>query len=479
MNNTLGQLLIRERIISADQLTIALEQQRATGQRLGEAMVELGFISADDLIRFFQSTPPKPRNVAQCGLSETFLIDLLLKIAFFHGQTFTLDDMSRQLCLPVAVVDELAGLAKTDRLVTVRSGGSYSRMSYIFALTDMGIERAQNALLISQYAGAAPVPLAAYQLMVAHQSVRQVSVDAAVIRKALGQLVISDELLAQLGPAFNSGRSIFLYGPSGTGKSAIAEALGNALEGNVFVPYAVEVDQQVIRLFDPAVHRSIDGRDHAKETLDIDEAVMHDPRWVVCHRPVVLVGGELGISGLDLDYDSDAKFYEAPPHMKAANGVFILDDFGRQRVPPQQLLNRWIVPLERGTDFLELHTGKKLEIPFDQITVFCTNLKPGDLVDDAFLRRIRHKVEIAYQSEAQFLEILRRVCAANGIDYVESAAHHLVEEHYRKLPRPFVGSHPRDLVDQIIDRARYAKVKPGLTVEAIDAAAANYFVTMH
>ncbi len=479
MNNTLGQLLIRERIISASQLNASLEQQRATGQRLGEAMVELGFISAADLIRFFESTPPTPRNVAQCGLSETFLIDLLLKVAFFHGQAFTLHDMSHRLCLPVAVVDELAELAKTDRLVAVRSGGSYSRMSYVFALTDMGIERAQNALLISQYAGAAPVPLPAYQLMVAHQSVRQVSVDATVIKNALSQLVVSDELIAQLGPAFNSGRSIFLYGPPGTGKSAIAEALGNALEGSVFVPYAVEVDHQVIRLFDPAIHHGIHANDPAKGSLDIDAAVKHDPRWVICRRPVVLVGGELGINGLDLEYDTGAKFYEAPPHMKAANGVFILDDFGRQRVPPQQLLNRWIVPLERGTDFLELHTGKKLEVPFDQITVFCTNLKPGDLVDEAFLRRIRHKIEIRHQSEAQFLEILRRVCVVNGIEYVESAAHYLVEEYYRKVPRPFVGSHPRDLVDQIIDRARYAKVKPGLTAEAIDAAAANYFVTMH
>jgi hypothetical protein len=479
MNVTLGQLLIRERIVSPNQLAAALEQQRTTGQRLGEAMVQLGFVRSADLVRFFASTPPVPHTVLQCGLSEAFLIDLMLKVAFFHGQTFSLQEMSRSLCLPVAVVNELAGRARTDRLIAVKSGGSYSRMSYVFALTDLGMERVQNALQICQYAGAAPVPLSAYQLMVAHQSVRQVRIDAEAIRKALGQLVISEELLAQLGPAFNSGRSIFLYGPAGSGKSVIAESLGHALEGSVFVPYAVEVDGQVIRLFDPAIHRSISGEDPAQDPLDIEQTCKHDPRWVACHRPVVLVGGELGINGLDLEYDAATKFYEAPPHMKAANGIFIIDDFGRQRVPPQQLLNRWIVPLERGTDFLELHTGKKLEIPFDQITVFCTNLKPGDLVDEAFLRRIRHKIEIVYLSEAQFLEILRRVCSANGIEYTEDAARHLVEEHYRKRARPFVGSHPRDLVDQIIDRARYARKKPGLTAEAIDAAAANYFVTVH
>ncbi len=346
----------------------------------------------------------------------------MLKVAFFHGQAFNLHDMSRYLCLPVSVVDELAERTKTERLVAVRSGSSYSRMSYVYALTELGLERAENALRISQYAGAAPVSLSSYQIMVAHQSVRQINVDAQAIRRALSQLVIGEQLLDQIGPAVNSGRSIFLYGPSGTGKSSIAEALGTGLSGSVYVPYAIEVDNQVIRIFDPAVHRRIETEEAEGHSLDIDHACKHDPRWVACHRPVVLVGGELGEDGLDLKYDTAARFYEAPPHMKAANGVFILDDFGRQRVPPRQLLNRWIVPLERGTDFLELHTGKKVEIPFDQITVFCTNLKPGDLVDEAFLRRIRHKIEIRYQNETEFVEILRRVCAANAIEYSADVA---------------------------------------------------------
>jgi hypothetical protein len=478
MNIPIGELLVRDRVVTAAQLSKALEQQRVTGQRLGDTLVGLGFMKAADLDTFFQSVPPVPRSAADTGLPMTFLTDLMLKIAFFRGQAFNLPEMSRQMCLPVGVVDELAEAAKGERLVAVRTGGGFSRMSYIFGLTDLGIERTENALRLSQYAGPAPVPLQAYRIMTAHQTVRQIDVDAAWIEHALEQLVIGNRVLQQLGPAFNSGRSIFLYGPAGTGKSSIAEALGRGLEGSVYIPHAIQADNQVIRLYDPSIHLSTDGEAPPGGNLDLEHTFKHDPRWVLCHRPVVLVGGELGLEELDLEYDPISKFYEAPAHMKAANGLFILDDFGRQRVPPRQLLNRWIVPLERGTDFLELHTGKKLEIPFDQITVFCTNLKPGELVDEAFLRRIRHKIQIPNQTEEEFIEILQRVCRVNGIAYKADAVAYLVDTYYRKANRAFVGSHPRDLVDQITDRARFRKQVPELSVESIDAAAANYFVSM-
>jgi len=314
--------------------------------------------------------------------------------------------------------------------------------------------------------------------MTAHQTVRQIEIDEAWVRHALSHLVVDDELLNRLGPAFNSGRSIFMYGPPGTGKSSITESLARALTASVYIPYAVEIGGQVIRLYDPAVHIAADGSDEESAQLDLESRVKYDPRWRLCRRPVVMVGGELTLESLDLDFDPLTKFYEAPIHMKAANGFFILDDFGRQMVPPRQLLNRWIVPLERGTDFLSLHTGKKFEIPFDQVTVFCTNLKPSELVDEAFLRRIRHKIRINYQTEAQFHEILRRVCTQQGMVYTDSAAHYLVETYYRQAKRPLVGSHPRDLVEHIIDRARFMKIRPELTPETLDAAAANYFVDM-
>jgi hypothetical protein len=478
MASTIGELLVREGIISMAQLNKALTHQKQHGGRLGDSLVALEYISPAELKQFFNSVPPVPLKIDQTGLGETFLTDLLLKIAYFDGGTFSLGPVSKNMCLPMSVVDELTESARNAGLVAIRSAAGYNRATHVFELTGQGRQRADEALNQSQYAGPAPVPLQLYNIMTAHQTVRQIEIDENWVRHALSHLVVDDDLLHQLGPAFNSGRSIFIYGPPGTGKSSISESLARALTAEVFVPYAVEVGGQVIRLFDPAIHIPADESGEEGSQLDLESRVKYDPRWRLCRRPVAMVGGELTLESLDLDFDPVTKFYEAPIHMKAANGFFILDDFGRQMVPPRQLLNRWIVPLERGTDFLSLHTGKKFEIPFDQVTVFCTNLKPSELVDEAFLRRIRHKIRINYQTEAQFYEILRRVCEQQGIAYTDSAANYLVETYYWQAKRPLVGSHPRDLVEHIIDRARFMKTLPELTPETLDAAAANYFVDM-
>lgn len=478
MNVSLGDLLVRERVITSAQLSDALAFQKREGLRLGDALVALGHIDAETLERFFRNIPPLPRNIAQTGLSATFLTDLVLKIAYFQGGAFSLDELSKKICLPTTVVDELTELARSERLLAIRSAAGFARLTAVYELTDQGRRRADDALGQSQYAGPAPVPLQVYSAMVAHQSIRQLEIDAAWLRDGLTQLVLNERLLEQLGPAFGSGRSIFLYGPAGTGKSSIAELLARTMPGEVYVPYAIELDGQVLKVFDPAVHMSVDGASVETKELDLAASQAFDLRWRLCRRPVVIVGGELELDALDLDYEPVSKFYEVPIHIKAANGVFILDDFGRQMVPPRQLLNRWIVPLERGTDFLSLHTGKKFEVPFDQITVFCTNLRPSELVDEAFLRRIRHKIKVGYQTEAEFLEILRRVCETQGIPYEPEAAGYLLDTYYHNTQRPLVGSHPRDLVDQIVDRARFRKMRPELTIESIDAAAANYFVEM-
>lgn len=478
MLSTIGELLVRESIISTAQLNDALSHQKQQGGRLGDSLLALKYISPAELKQFFSSVPPVPLKIEQTGLSETLLTDLLLKIAYFDGGTYSLGSLSKNMCLPMGVVDELTEAARSDGLVAIKSAAGYSRSSHVFELTGQGRKRAGEALEQSQYAGPAPVPLKLYSIMTAHQTVRQIEIDEPWVRHALSHMVVDEDLLNRLGPAFSSGRSIFMYGPPGTGKSSVTESLARALTTSVYIPYAIEAGGQIIRLYDPAVHIPADEEGDEGPKLDLESAHKHDPRWCLCRRPVVMVGGELTLQSLDLDFDPVTKFYEAPIHMKAANGFFILDDFGRQMVPPRQLLNRWIVPLERGTDFLSLHTGKKFEIPFDQVTVFCTNLKPSELVDEAFLRRIRHKVRIGYQTEAQFYEILRRVCAKQGIDYNESAANYLVETYYRQASRPIVGSHPRDLVEHIIDRARFMKVHPELTPKTIDDAAANYFVDM-
>lgn len=478
MASTIGELLVRDGIISTAQLNKALSHQKHYGGRLGDSLVAMEYISPAELKQFFNAVPPVPLKINQTGLSGTLLTDLLLKIAYFDGGTFSLVHMRKNMCLPMSVVDELTESARNDGLVAIRSAAGYNRASHVFELTGQGRQRAGDALEQSQYAGPAPVPLKTYSIMTSHQTVRQIEIDEPWVRHALSHLVVDDTLLSQLGPAFSSGRSIFMYGPPGTGKSSITESLARALTACIYIPYAIEVSGQIIRLFDPAIHIPADETGEEGSHLDLESAHKYDPRWRMCRRPVAMVGGELTLESLDLDFDPVTKYYEAPIHMKAANGFFILDDFGRQMVPPRQLLNRWIVPLERGTDFLSLHTGKKFEIPFDQITVFCTNMKPSELVDEAFLRRIRHKVRINYNTEEQFLEILRRVCDQQEMIYTDSAAHYLVETYYRKANRPMVGSHPRDLVDHIIDQARFMKIHPKLTPEAIDAAAANYFVDM-
>lgn len=479
MNIKLGELLIRERIITSTQLAEAVALQKQTSGRLGDALVSLGYINSAQLERFFRNVPPLPIKVSDTGLSQTFLVDLLLKIAYFEAGVFTLKVIAEKICLPISVVDELAQAAKADRLVIVRSANGYGVTSYIFELTELGNQHAERALRQCEYAGAAPVPLTDYSVMVFHQTVRQIEIDEPWVRESLSQLILGSKLLEQIGPAFNSGRSIFLYGPPGTGKSSIAEGLARALAGEVYIPYAVAVDGQVLSVFDPAIHVKVEKVIKQEDKkLDREAQLTHDPRWLICHRPMAMVGGELDISSLDLDYDPVSKFYEAPIHMKAANGVFILDDFGRQQIAPRLLLNRWIVPLERGTDFLELHTGKKFEVPFDQITIFCTNLKPSELVDEAFLRRIRHKIMVGYQTEAEFLETLHQVCKIQGIVCEKDMTDYLLDTYYRSKQRPLVGSHPRDLVDQIMDRARFKKIRPEFNREAIDAAAANYFVEL-
>jgi predicted ATPase with chaperone activity len=289
------------------------------------------------------------------------------------------------------------------------------------------------------------------------------------MRQALSHLVISQETFGQLGPAINSGRSVFLFGHPGNGKTAIAESIGRMLLVNaMYIPYATQIGDQVMRIFDNANHIPVENSssDHRN----------HDPRWIRVRRPVVITGGELTLEMLDLAYDETHRYYEAPFQVKANGGMLLIDDFGRQQVRPRELLNRWIIPLEKRVDYLTLHTGRKIEIPFDVLIVFATNLAPRDLVDEAFLRRIRHKIEIKDPSWDQYREIFRRVCEARGVPYSDQGLATLIQEHYIKLNRPRRACHPRDIVDQLIDIARYLNVPPVLSKDLIDRACNAYFV---
>ena len=479
MAKSVGELLVHEGLMTTEQLDQTIAFQRRNNVRLVNAIASLGFLTAEQLDQFLYPAPPVPLKIIDTGLSEVYLVDLLLKAAYLEAGTFTLPRMANMLSLPFSVIEELIEQMRADHLVAIRTSSTYTSSTQVLELTQRGRERAEAAFKISLYVGAAPVPLEDYTFMLERQSVRQIELDNEWINASLKHLVIGDKLLSQLGPAFSSGRSIFLYGPPGTGKTSIAEALGHGIPGEVYLPQAIEVGGQIIRFFDPAIHIPVNSQTTLEHSsLDLKLNLAYDPRWKKCRRPVVMVGGELTLDMLELRYDYSSKFYEAPIHMKAGNGVFILDDFGRQRIEPRQLLNRWIIPLERGVDFPSLHTGMKFEIPFDQITVFSTNLNPLDLVDDAFLRRIRHKIHVQYQTEDEFKEILRRICHKQSVQYDSEVTEYLLNNYYRKQNRPLVGSHPRDLMEHIIDHAKFLKRAPEFTPKTVDSAAANYFVEL-
>jgi energy-coupling factor transporter ATP-binding protein EcfA2 len=418
--------------------------------------------------------PPTIASMEDTGLNMLNVADLVLKVLYLSG-VLAGGDVADRIKLPyVGVVDTVIDFLKREKYVEVRGSGGFSEASFQYIITAKGAEKAREALERSQYAGAAPVTLEQYIGSMKAQNRERLQVHEDELRQVLNHLVISEELLGRVGPAINSGRSIFLYGPPGNGKTTVAEVIGRLILGDdLWIPYAIDVDGQVIRVFDDVNHELSD-----KAAIRTATGVVSDPRWVRIKRPMIMVGGELTLAGLDLVYDDTNKFYEAPFQVKASGGMFLIDDFGRQQVRPRDLLNRWIVPLEKGVDFLTLHTGRKIEIPFFVLIVFSTNLDPRELVDEAFLRRIRHKIQITDPSYDEFREIFRRVAQARRIPFDEQVLAHLLKEWYINHDRPLRAVHPRDLINQIIDIASYLNQPPAMTRELIDRAAAAYFVKL-
>jgi DNA polymerase III delta prime subunit len=420
-------------------------------------------------------TPPPLNKLEDTGLNLLNLADLVLKVLYLGG-VMAGHEISEIVKLPyVGVLETIMEFLKREKYVEVRGSGGFGESSYQYVISSKGSEKAREATERSQYAGPAPVTLSTYVASQRAQNRERLIVHEEELRGVMQHLVISDEMLGRIGPAVNSGRSIFLYGPPGNGKTTVAETIGRMILGDdVWVPYAIDIDGQVIRIFDSVNHQLSEKEARVKHGTGL----ITDPRWVRIRRPMIMVGGELTLAGLDLVYDDTNKFYEAPFQMKANGGMFLIDDFGRQQVRPRDLLNRWIVPLEKGVDFLTLHTGRKIEIPFFVLIVFSTNLDPRDLVDEAFLRRIRHKIEIGDPTYEQFRDIFKRVCEAKRVKYDENVLAYLLKEWYINHDRPLRAVHPRDLIAQLIDIATYVNQPPALTKELIDRAAASYFVKL-
>jgi predicted ATPase with chaperone activity len=424
--------------------------------------------------------PPEINSLADTGLSLGFLSDLVLKLMYFEG-SISGYDIARTIKLPFSpVVEEALEFLRREKLCEVRGSGGLGESSYRYMISSKGSEKAREVLDRSMYVGPAPVPLDVYADSIDRQPLKSVRVSADTMRQKLAHLVIGEETFNQIGPAVNSGRSIFLFGPPGNGKTAIAESIGSMLmDESMYVPHAFEVDGYVVKVFDESMHQVLEQEPEPKaNTASLLRGHQSDGRWVKIRRPLVAVGGELTLESLDLVFSETSKYYEAPFQIKANGGMFLIDDFGRQRMEPRELLNRWIVPLEKRIDYLTLHTGRKLEVPFDMLIVFSTNLEPKALVEEAFLRRIRHKIEVGNPSLEQFREIFRRECKYKGVPYHDRGLAYLLRNHYIKKKRPLRACHPRDLLDELLDLARFLDLPPRLSEDLIDRACEAYFVEL-
>ncbi len=421
--------------------------------------------------------PLAPATLEEAGLSHDLILQLALKTLHFKGE-LTGVELARRLGLNFSVIEPVVETLVTQRQCEIGGGSMIGRSSYRYRITDAGRTRAALFLESNHYVGCAPVPLEQYRrYMYAFQQARPARATRDQIRQAFSHLVIGERVLDQLGPAINAGHSMFVYGPPGNGKTVISQAIRKLLGGEIAIPYALEVEGNIIRMFDPVNHEPIVPEEPATgRGLGLEKGSQVDLRWIICRRPMVMVGGELTLESLELNYSQDSGFYAAPVQTIANGGVLVIDDFGRQACSPRDLLNRWIVPLESRVDFLTLQSGQKFELPFMALVVFATNIKPAELVDEAFLRRIHYKIFAESPTLPEFMRIFEMVCSERGIAFGRDAIEHMLQTYYRPRQVQLRGCHPRDLVDQVLSLADYLGEERRLTPELLEAACASYFV---
>jgi len=419
--------------------------------------------------------PPSPRSLADTGLSTIMMRDIFLKTMFRTNQD-QVSVLSRSICLPVPLTQELMDLCRTQKLVTATGtmhATAGNEMGY--ELTDAGKARALDSLSQSEYYGAMPVPLDHYQVQIKRQSVRDIRLNREQLLSGMGHLILPPDLIDNLGPAVTSGRSILLYGPPGNGKSSISHGIRAALGDKVYVPRAIEYSGQIISVYDPIVHSAaeaaVDDPNSLRRTSN-----RFDNRYVYCERPSVITGGELSLDMLDLNYNPTARTYQAPLQLKATGGIFIIDDLGRQAEPPQKIVNRWIVPLEESRDILALQSGEKFTVPFDTLVIFSTNFHPNQIFDGAALRRIFFKIKIDGPSQENFLKIFAMVARKKKMPLDETALMHLMKVRFPTIANNYANYQPVFMIDQMIAVCEFENIPYQMTPELIDRAWGNMFV---
>ena len=415
--------------------------------------------------------PEAPSTFDEIGLSSDAVNQLFFKALYVGESGGT--ELADRLCLPYGQIEPFIEHGRAEHLIEVRGAAGTGTAGYRYALTDAGRDRARQFQSECSYSGPAPVPLDQYLRYVAAMRDSVGHIDRDRVVSGFKHLIVEDTMVDQLGPAISARKAIFLYGPPGNGKSVMGMGIGEVLGGDVYVPHALDVDGQVVALYDPVNHQRVDEED-TRALIRPSDAI--DRRWVRIKRPVITVGGELTLDMLDLQFNALSRFYEAPIQLKSNCGVLVVDDFGRQRVPARDLLNRWVVPLEARIDYLTLTTGKKFEVPFDVLVVFATNLEPKSLADEAFLRRIPYKILARNPSLEQYTEIFRLNCSRQDMTFDPGFVDYLQREYYAKRGIDMRACHPRDLIDQVYNLCRYYGHPPAITEDLLDAACRCYFL---
>jgi DNA-binding MarR family transcriptional regulator len=420
--------------------------------------------------------PREPNTAAATGLAETLIEQLIMKAIYFRGDMVG-SELAEALGLKFSILEPIVETFRRQQLITVKRSLGMGNVSAVLTLSEQGRERAQEYIETCHYSGRAPVPLDQYIKMVNAQRLPESWLTMDMLQKAYGHMVVTPDLLSQIGPAVNAGKSFLIYGQPGNGKTFLAEALFTLHEEPIYIPYAIECQGMIIQMYDPVYHNALnDTNENASIFRSTGKVASYDRRWFRAKRPFIVSGGELAFESLDLAYNEVAKTYDAPLHMKANNGIYLIDDFGRQKVSPAEVLNRWIVPMEKKVDFLTFQNGAKLQAPFEVFLVFSTNLNPEKLGDEAFLRRIQYKMLMKSPSEDEFKTIFTKFCEAKSLAFDPAILERFLEKHYRTTGKAKRRCHPRDILTHAIDLIRFERREFVLTEEVLDHAFLSCFI---